>query len=32
MPEKQPPIELAGLSLDALARAIDDRAHPPVDR
>ena len=32
MPEKQPPIELAGQSLDALARAIDDRSHPPVDR
>jgi hypothetical protein len=32
MPEKQPPIELTGQSLDALARAIDDRSHPPVDR
>jgi hypothetical protein len=32
MPETNPPIELAGLSLDAIASRIADRSHPPVDR
>ena len=32
MPEKQPPIDLADQSLDALAQVIADRSHPPVDR
>ncbi len=31
MPESRPPIDLAGQSLAALAAAIADRAHPPVD-
>ena len=32
MPETNPPIDLAGQSLDQLASRIADRAHPPVDR
>ncbi len=31
MPESQPPIDLAGQSLDDLAARIADRSHPPVD-
>ncbi len=32
MPEKRPPIDLAGQSLAALADAIADRSLPPVDQ
>ncbi len=32
MPESQPPIELQGISLDALQQLIDQRRLPPVDR
>ncbi len=32
MPESHPPIELGGLSLDALAAAIDGKRLPPVER
>ena len=32
MPETQPPIDLAGHTLDQLAARIAERAHPPVDR
>ena len=32
MPEKQPPIDLEGLSLDQLAARIADRSLPPVER
>ena len=32
MPETNPPIDLAALSLDQLAERIADRSHPPVDR
>lgn len=32
MPESHPPIDIAGLPLDALASQIADRSHPPVDR
>ena len=32
MPESQPPIDLAGQTLDQLASTIADRTHPPVDR
>jgi hypothetical protein len=32
MPETNPPIDLAGLSLDQLAARIADRSPPPVER
>ena len=32
MPETRPPIHIAGQTLAALAEAIGDRRHPPVDR
>jgi hypothetical protein len=32
MPERQPPIDLAGQSLATLATLIADRSHPPVER
>ena len=32
MPETRPPIHVAGQTLAALAEAIGDRRHPPVDR
>ncbi|HXG99675.1 MAG TPA: DUF1285 domain-containing protein [Sphingomicrobium sp.] len=32
MPETQPPIDLAGHSLDELAKRIGERTTPPVDR
>jgi uncharacterized protein len=32
MPETRPPIELSGLSLAELQKAIDERRLPPVDR
>jgi hypothetical protein len=32
MPETRPPIELQGLTLDELQRAIDQRRLPPVDK
>jgi hypothetical protein len=31
MPESNPPIDLAGQSLDQLAARIADRSHPPVE-
>src|SRR5689334_25064829 len=31
MPERRPPIDLYGLSLDDLQKMIDDRRLPPVD-
>lgn len=32
MPETRPPLDIAGLSLDAIAAAASDRRHPPVER
>lgn len=32
MPESRAPIDIAGLSLDALASRIADASHPPVER
>lgn len=32
MPDRQPPTHVAGQSLAAIAQAIEDSVHPPVDR